>query len=494
MRAIKRTVSVLLSLMLVLGMVTMGISVASAAENTISATSNIAATATQTYTAGSGQVTVNYSLQSPKRIVDGQGVITYDTNVLKLADCNTKNTFYPNLSGGMVVVNLDKTDGRIPFNFSNLNTYDFSTSKVMVSVVFDVIGSGNTTVNLNMDCLTATNTTSGQATDAAQDVIIIGNGVNDQSAYSASAEETISGNEVDPSVFIYNVTVALEGKIGLNYYFHKTPAGYEGKEITVRFNGPEKLVDENVTMALSSMPVTRRGGVEYYRHTFYLYADMMSQPVEVQFYADGEYVTSHTISVKEWAENNLARYEASAPDTAKLVKDMLNYGAAVQVMFDSYTDNLPNANINYALVPITANTIQLPAGLNETPDLSGIGLSWYRMSADLKDGTAIRVYGNLTNEALYNNSKNVNVTSAYDSETVAFYGNGNRKVAVKENIISSRLDEVYTFTFANGATYKTSVMSFIKNLLETHPTEENYVNICSAIYWYNQASNTVFNN
>ncbi len=169
MRAMKRTVSVLLSLMLVLGMVTMGISVASAAENTISATSNIAATATQTYTAGSGQVTVNYSLQSPKRIVDGQGVITYDTNVLKLADCNTKNTFYPNLSGGMVVVNLDKTDGRIPFNFSNLNTYDFSTSKVMVSVVFDVIGSGNTTVNLNMDCLTATNTTSGQATDAAQD-------------------------------------------------------------------------------------------------------------------------------------------------------------------------------------------------------------------------------------------------------------------------------------------------------------------------------------
>ena len=238
----------------------------------------------------------------------------------------------------------------------------------------------------------------------------------------------------------------------------------------------------------------QEGGVEYYRHTFYLYADMMSQPVEVQFYADGEYVTSHTISVKEWAENNLARYEASAPDTAKLVKDMLNYGAAVQVMFDSYTDNLPNANINYALVPITANTIQVPAGLNGTPDLSGIGLSWYRMSADLKDGTAIRVYGNLTNEALYNNSKNINVTSAYDSETITFYGNAGRKVAVKENIISSRLDEVYTFTFANGATYKTSVMSYIKNLLETHPTEENYVNICSAIYWYNQASNTVFNN
>ncbi len=493
MRAIKRTVSVLLSLMLVLGMVTMGISVASAAENTISATSNIAATATQTYTAGSGQVTVNYSLQSPKRIVDGQGVITYDTNVLKLADCNTKNTFYPNLSGGMVVVNLDKTDGRIPFNFSNLNTYDFSTSKVMVSVVFDVIGSGNTTVNLNMDCLTATNTTSGQATDAAQDVIIIGNGVNDQSAYSASAEETISGNEVDPSVFIQSVKVALEGKIGLNYYFYQKPAGYEDKEITVRFNGPELNADENITKAVSSMFTAVKSGYKCYVHTYNLYADMMAQPVEVQIFADGEYVTSQTISVKEWSEENLPKYEALNPDAAKLIKDMLNYGAAVQVMFDSYMDSpLPNANINYALVPITADTIQIPAGLNQAPDLSGIGLKWTKMSAELKDGTAIRIYGSLTNEALFNANNTVTITSAVDNETITLNGSGTTKMGVKDNIASDRLDEVYTFTFGNGATYKTTVMSYVKSLLASHPTEEKYGNICSAMYWYNQSANTVF--
>ena len=493
MRAIKRTVSVLLSLMLVLGMVTMGISVASAAENTISATSNIAATATQTYTAGSGQVTVNYSLQSPKRIVDGQGVITYDTNVLKLADCNTKNTFYPNLSGGMVVVNLDKTDGRIPFNFSNLNTYDFSTSKVMVSVVFDVIGSGNTTVNLNMDCLTATNTTSGQATDAAQDVIIIGNGVNDQSAYSASAEETISGNEVDPSVFIQSVKVALEGKIGLNYYFYQKPAGYEDKEITVRFNGPELNADENITKAVSSMFTAVKSGYKCYVHTYNLYADMMAQPVEVQIFADGEYVTSQTISVKEWSEENLTKYEALNPDAAKLIKDMLNYGAAVQVMFDSYMDSpLPNANINYALVPITADTIQIPAGLNQAPDLSGIGLKWTKMSAELKDGTAIRIYGSLTNEALFNANNTVTITSAVDNETITLNGSGTTKMGVKDNIASDRLDEVYTFNFANGATYKTSVMSYVKGLLESRSGEQNVVNICSAMYWYNQSANKVF--
>jgi len=496
MRAMKRTVSVLLSLMLVLGMVTMGISVAGAAEtNTISVTSNIAATKTQTYTADSGQVTVSYSLQAGKRIVDGQGVITYDTAVLKLADSNTKATFFPNLSGGMEVVNLEKSDGRIPFNFSNLNTYDFSTSQVLVSVVFDVIGSGDTTVNLNMDCLTATNTTSGQATDASQDAVIIGNGVNDTSAYSASAEEKVDGDEVDPSVFIQSVKVALEGKIGLNYYFYQKPAGYEDKEITVRFNGPELNAGENITKAVSSMKTaTTKSGIKCYVHTYNLYADMMTQPVEVQIFADGEYVTSHTISVKEWSEENLPNYEASNPDAAKLIKDMLNYGAAVQVMFGSYMDSpLPNANINYALVPITADTIQIPAGLNQAPDLSGIGLKWKKMSAELKDGTAIRIYGSLTNEALFNAKNTVTITSAVEKdETITLSGSGATKMGVKDNIASDRLDEVYTFNFANGATYKTSVMSYVKGLLESRSDEQNVVNICSAMYWYNQSANKVF--
>ena len=153
------------------------------------------------------------------------------------------------------------------------------------------------------------------------------------------------------------------------------------KEITVRFNGPELNADENVTKALTSMSTTKLGGVNYYKYTYSLYADMMTQPVEVQIYADGEYVTSHTTSIKDWTDANLPRYETTNPDASKLIKDMLNYGAAVQVMFDSFTDTpLPNANINYALVPITADTIQVPAGLNVTPDLSGIGLRWYGMS------------------------------------------------------------------------------------------------------------------
>ena len=172
---------------------------------------------------------------------------------------------------------------------------------------------------------------------------------------------------------------------------------------------------------------------------------------------------------------------------------MLNYGAAVQVMFDSYMDSpLPNANINYALVPITADTIQISAGLNQAPDLSGIGLKWTKMSAELKDGTAIRIYGSLTNEALFNANNTVTITSAVDNETITLNGSGTTKMGVKDNIASDRLDEVYIFNFANGATYKTSVMSYVKGLLESRSGEQNVVNICSAMYWYNQSANKVF--
>ena len=61
------------------------------------------------------------------------------------------------------------------------------------------------------------------------------------------------------------------------------------------------------------------------------------------------------------------------------------------------------------------------------------------------------------------------------------------------NISSADFDTVQEIKFSNGATYKTSVMSYVKTLLENHPTEEKYVNICSAIYWYNQAANAYFN-
>ena len=80
-----------------------------------------------------------------------------------------------------------------------------------------------------------------------------------------------------------------------------------------------------------------------------------------------------------------------------------------------------------------------------------------------------------------------------ESKAMAVYTGGTKsKVATYDNIFSFEMDKDYTFTFSNGATYKTSIMSYVKNLLANNPDNENIVNIVSAMYWYNQAANKVF--
>ena len=152
MRAMKKTVSVLLSIVMVLSVFTvLGITTAGAAEtNTVTVTSNIGSGGDISYVPGtSEQVTVTFDFQTAKKLVAAEGVLTYDTNVLKLADSNTEATAMPNFTAGRMV-NLTNP-GRIKFVNTDIQSgYDFSTKSVFMTVVFDIIGSGDTTVALDV--------------------------------------------------------------------------------------------------------------------------------------------------------------------------------------------------------------------------------------------------------------------------------------------------------------------------------------------------------
>ena len=135
MRAMKRTVSVLLSLMLVLGMMAIGMSaVGAAGTNTITAKSTITSDASQTYTSDSKQVTVTYYFQSAKKLINAEGVLTYDPAVLKPAATTTEQSLVPYLRN--ISVNLGLSGGRITFNASDpTNPVDFTTKDVFRLVV-----------------------------------------------------------------------------------------------------------------------------------------------------------------------------------------------------------------------------------------------------------------------------------------------------------------------------------------------------------------------
>lgn len=165
MKKIQKKLSVVLAVMMVLCMFTALPFSASAAEtseetsagNKINVTSNVTDPVSYDYNAQTEQVVVTYLLKADHMIVDTQSSLTYDSKVLKLASTtttNTKNKVFPVFQSS-IVWNPSLTN-QVLFNCSSLDLFNFKSENVYCTFTFDVVGSGDTTVNLNVDYLTGT--------------------------------------------------------------------------------------------------------------------------------------------------------------------------------------------------------------------------------------------------------------------------------------------------------------------------------------------------
>lgn len=165
MKKIQKKLSVVLAVMMVLCMFTALPFSASAAEtseetsagNKINVTSNVTDPVSYDYNAQTEQIVVTYLLKADHMIVDTQSSLTYDSKVLKLASTtttNTKNKVFPVFQSS-IVWNPSLTN-QVLFNCSSLNLFNFKSENVYCTFTFDVVGSGDTTVNLNVDYLTGT--------------------------------------------------------------------------------------------------------------------------------------------------------------------------------------------------------------------------------------------------------------------------------------------------------------------------------------------------
>lgn len=164
MKKIQKKLSVVLAVMMVLCMFTALPFSASAAEtseetsagNKINVTSNVTDPVSYDYNAQTEQVVVTYLLKADHMIVDTQSSLTYDSKVLKLASTttNTKNKVFPVFQSS-IVWNPSLTN-QVLFNCSSLDLFNFKSENVYCTFTLDVVGSGDTTVNLNVDYLTGT--------------------------------------------------------------------------------------------------------------------------------------------------------------------------------------------------------------------------------------------------------------------------------------------------------------------------------------------------
>ena len=492
MRAMKRTVSVLLSLMLVLGMMTIGMSAVSAAEtNSIEVTSNLGAGGEAQYTENSEQVTVTFKLKTDVSIVNTQSVLTFDPTVLKIASTNTEATVMPNFSGA--IVNLTKTDGRLPMNWANYQGTDAfnGTEAVYAVVVFDILKSGvDTTVNLEVSDLTGNTDPQGGVKNDVK-IIETYEEINDTTRYTATVDEKVTpeeGGTGDISKFIYSRGVNLKGKIGFQYIFYANPEGYDASKLTIAIKGPH--ADQDVAeMPYSSMKSAgKMGGVSVRQQAYFLMASYLSQDITITIKESGKVVCEDAISVCDFVTDSIAK---NPQDTVKnkLFCAMLNYGAQSQLFTKKYTDNLANKNIDPTIAPLAASDITIPAGVDSThPDVSGLGLSLFQEGVELGSQNAVNIYYYVDDA-----TKFASASATADGKALTFAPSG--KMSGKQlvlmkiaDIAAKDLDGVHTISFSNGKTYNVCIMKYLKNRLEKDANDD----ISKAMYWYCMAAKEYF--
>ena len=118
-----------------------------ATDLTVTATSNLFPEKTVTVDKNAKTVTVNCDLQSTMKIVNGYVEISYDPNVLSF-DAEKNADILPFISNETT----NAQEGIIRTVFSDVNDlYDFTTNKSFLNIVFDVVSTGSTTVDVYVD-------------------------------------------------------------------------------------------------------------------------------------------------------------------------------------------------------------------------------------------------------------------------------------------------------------------------------------------------------
>lgn len=121
---------------------------------TVNATSNFFPAASQTVDKSAGTVTVSYKLTSSMKVENGQWKLSFDSTKLKYDSAKNTSNGSQKISpviGGDLVYNV-KSD-YILGNYTNLNLYSFENGADYVTVTFDIIGTGEAKVDLDVQYL-----------------------------------------------------------------------------------------------------------------------------------------------------------------------------------------------------------------------------------------------------------------------------------------------------------------------------------------------------
>ena len=310
------------------------------------------------------------------------------------------------------------------------------------------------------------------------------------SPVTADVEYTATYTQSDRLFVGYSLT--LKGDIGLNFYLNVIPEQITtGEGVNVHFEWDVKGNTKTSDYKLKTNEYKVIGGKTYYKATCWVAAAEMNYDIHATATINGAlHPDTDDYSVKKYGMDVIGAPAGEFEKQDKLValvKEMLNYGAQAQKVFDRLDVPLANADVTgYAMTEIGYETI--PEQKSKMKEgLSELGLEYQGTTVVFLTKTTLRHYYSITDQSKFDSVKD-SATFTYKDDKLS---TGGVIYFEKSDISASDLDLVQTFSIG-GKTYNYSVLDYSRSVLKSGAMTDNEKKLAMSTYWYNRAADAYF--
>ena len=205
-----------------------------------------------------------------------------------------------------------------------------------------------------------------------------------------------------PAVSLYGRSITLKDNIDVNYYMEMSDSVFE-HDAYLEF----KIGGQTYKFNASDAAEVNENGKTLYKFSCPVNAAQMSDTIETRIVIDNNTEEEYSYSVKECASELLSKSNEYPAETVKLVKALLNYGAAAQTFFKYNTDKPANSILSDADKAVDAADFDAYKAVIKAGSANGQnnGLSYYGSSLICKSEMTVRHYFILDNGSDINNYK-----------------------------------------------------------------------------------------
>ena len=288
----------------------------------------------------------------------------------------------------------------------------------------------------------------------------------------------LSKKQAEPDVRWSHATTTLGGIIGLNFYVELSDDLAANETTAMRFVFDGKTLEVPLSAADA---VSGDDGVQY-RFTCPLNAKNMTDPVSAQIVtSNGAVGDAKTLAIVTYCEYMIQH--GGDEELSALMKAMLNYGAAAQILFGHNTDALANASLSEADRQLPAVDASAYAyGYSGSEE----GVQITNATLLLETETAARIYFTLAENKTVDQ-----LVCTLDGVTVQPQVSGSGYFLEIPDIAAQDLDAMHTLTIG-GITVTYSGLSYVNQVLRYENAGETLVNTVKALFIYNKMAERFF--